>query len=453
MASLPTRDQPPGLLALPNPARPSRLEPPPASPSLPQRIASASLGAILTCLFTTPLDVAKTRLQAAVPQGAPRFTSGAAACRFYAACKNADPSFLAAACAHVERGLARGSEPGFGRNWRVLQSAGSQAVAAASESVSSAAAAVAAAPPGVGGACKEHQHAPLRRPSTLATLGRIARQEGIRGLWSGLTPALVMAVPSTVVYFTAYDELKRVLEGEGASGGPPSAVTPLVAGIVGRTLTATVVSPLELLRTRAMYAPEAGSGARPGLLRTASRLVAADGFTSLWRGLSATLWRDVPFSGLYWFGYETLRARFTALAAASSSSSSSSSLASTYGVSFASGMLAGGIAAFVTTPFDVIKTRRQLWQSHAGGSSSASPSSAATSVYSPAHPTSAVLRFVVREEGVRGLYAGVGARLAKVAPSCAIMIATYEAGKALFSSGVDAVGGVERIEDTGSDVE
>jgi solute carrier family 25 protein 39/40 len=43
-----------------------------------------------------------------------------------------------------------------------------------------------------------------------------------------------------------------------------------------------------------------------------------------------------------------------------------------------------------------------------------------------------VLRTIVREEGARGLYTGLVARVTKVAPSCAIMICTYEATKAYF---------------------
>src|SRR5690606_17053849 len=36
-------------------------------------------------------------------------------------------------------------------------------------------------------------------------------------------------------------------------------------------------------------------------------MVAVEGYTSLWRGLTLTLWRDVPFSAIYWLGYESTK--------------------------------------------------------------------------------------------------------------------------------------------------
>lgn len=34
------------------------------------------------------------------------------------------------------------------------------------------------------------------------------RTEGVSSLWSGLSPTLVLAIPTTMLYFTAYEQLK-----------------------------------------------------------------------------------------------------------------------------------------------------------------------------------------------------------------------------------------------------
>jgi len=40
-------------------------------------------------------------------------------------------------------------------------------------------------------------------------------------------------------------------------------------------------------------------------------LAANGGWKNAWRGLPPTLWRDVPFSGVYWAGYEGIKRTLT----------------------------------------------------------------------------------------------------------------------------------------------
>jgi solute carrier family 25 protein 39/40 len=43
-----------------------------------------------------------------------------------------------------------------------------------------------------------------------------------------------------------------------------------------------------------------------------------------------------------------------------------------------------------------------------------------------------MIGMIYKREGIAGLMSGYTARIAKVAPSCAIMISTYEVGKRYF---------------------
>lgn len=85
------------------------------------------------------------------------------------------------------------------------------------------------------------------------------------------------------------------------------------------------------------------------------------------------------------------------------------------------------LAAFITTPFDVLKTRRQVFTLPSPPLPGSLPPSG--SIVPPANVathTFPLLLHIVRTEGLAALFAGLVPRLAKVAPACAIMVSCYE---------------------------
>ncbi|XP_053944102.1 probable mitochondrial glutathione transporter SLC25A39 isoform X6 [Cuculus canorus] len=258
-----------------------------------------------------------------------------------------------------------------------------------------------------GNGCTAWYKAPTRFTGTLDAFVKITRYEGIRSLWSGLPPTLVMAVPATVIYFTTYDQLRDYLHAQTGSQGPHIA---LLAGALARLGAVTVISPLELIRTK-MQSRQLSYRELGLCIRSA---VAQDGWLSLWRGWGPTVLRDVPFSALYWFNYELVRQWLCGWAQLEEAS---------FMISFTSGAISGMVAAVLTLPFDVVKTQRQieLGDSEVHPVTTSKPSS-----------TWLLMQRIRAESGTRGLFAGFLPRVIKVAPACAIMISTYEFGKTFF---------------------
>ena len=215
-----------------------------------------------------------------------------------------------------------------------------------------------------------------------------------------------MAIPSTVIYYTLYDQLKVFF---GFRPDRRNLKAPILAGTLARTLAVTVVSPIELVRTK-LQSRQGYSYAE--LVRVVGAAVRQNGVLSLWRGLSPLLLRDVPFSALYWVGYEAIKFRLA------------SNVRREWEpvIPFLAGSLSGAVASVLTNPLDVVKTHMQVDLGESGGGRSLGSGSLV-----------AVLRKVVAEYGVTGLYAGLAPRTAKIAPACAIMIGSYEAGKRYFN--------------------
>lgn len=250
--------------------------------------------------------------------------------------------------------------------------------------------------------------------STIEGMRKIIRQEGARVLWRGTDVSLLMAVPMVGIYLPLYD----LLNAEWASS--LGAVAPLYAGALARTVAVLCTSPLELIRTRmqAVLHPQQSKSSTGELtggkqnmwshLKLDKNASVAHRVRTLWTGVGATLARDVPFSAIYWGLLEPIRGSLLPADGAPAAKSQ------TLTANLVAGTLAGGAAAAVTTPLDVVKTRAQL--EHSTGSS-----------------VIQTLKHIARDDGVRGLFTGVGPRAVRAAPACAIVVASYEVIKSVYA--------------------
>ncbi|KIW44741.1 uncharacterized protein PV06_03191 [Exophiala oligosperma] len=381
-----------------------------------QRMVSATWGSVLTSLLVTPLDVVRVRLQA---QHAPTPVNLSRFAAYSTNFKQLPPDLGINSCCREVFWVGNNGQFCLAGNapTHIADAAGPEC------------------------AVEETQRKTFN--STLDGLKKIARNEGYTTLWRGLSPTLMMAIPGNVIYFTGYDWL-RYSHASPLKKLASDVYVPLVAGSIARIAAAVAVSPIEMFRTR-MQATTGTSVFKETLLGM-HRMTQTQGYTSLWRGLTLTMWRDVPFSGIYWWGYEAVRNRLTDAREAAKGhdlsparsltggreSQANESHMTTFVDSFLAGSVSGAVAAFVTTPFDVGKTRQQVYH-HAGDDAPSVVAAKQLAKQGKLIPEELSMpRFlyhIFHEEGMAGLFKGWAARCMKVAPACAIMISSYEVGK------------------------
>lgn len=395
-----------------------------AHPALTTRIVSGSIGSLVTCLLVTPLDVVKVRMQAALePTTQPTTQPPTKLPSNVFPCPRGCGTFILNS-PHGQVVLPKTAAPFFDQTGRLTE--------------------------------KARKCFANKNPSEIGTFSmmrNIFRSEGVGGIYAGLRPMLAMAMPNTVLYFSAYDEMVWRLRNSSHGTDPRLTwMVPLVSGATARVVASTATAPFEFLRTR--QASMVGTNQKSeGMMSDFKSIIRKEGFEALYNGLRSTLWRDVPFSAIYWVCLERLREAWR-----HNSDNKIPSPAMQAMQAFINGAISGVIAAAFTTPFDVVKTRQQqvrISQTQQVESPVAARTATGVSlcthdggvVYEPPSPTTAKsaprgvvlpkgtfaqLRQIAEAEGLQALWKGNQARMLKVAPACAIMISSYELGKRLL---------------------
>lgn len=240
------------------------------------------------------------------------------------------------------------------------------------------------------------------------------RGGGVASFFRGLTPPLIGAMAENSTLFVAYGLMKQVLavdEDRATLSEPIPMWKYLVSGGFGGACGALVLTPVELVKCRMQVQTGAATaGGRPlsgqvysGPLDCAVKTVRAEGLSGLWRGNTACMMREVP-GNMAWFGMYELSMKGI---------QSSLGLERKADVPLAWTAAAGSVAGVsywvVPYPADTAKSKQQ-----------SDPRFGSMSL-------SQALRVVAREEGMRGLYRGMGITAFRAAPSNAVLFFAYEA--------------------------
>ncbi|BEI94504.1 uncharacterized protein CcaverHIS019_0700760 [Cutaneotrichosporon cavernicola] len=224
---------------------------------------------------------------------------------------------------------------------------------------------------------------------------------GIRAFYRGVLPQLVGVAPEKAIKITVNELVRKKLTDPETGRIPLWAE--LVAGGAAGGCQVAVTNPLEIVKIRLQMAGEMarmeGAAAPRGALHVVKQL----GIVGLYKGASACLWRDIPFSMIYFTAYAHMKKDWFGEGKRGKV------------LSFGELLIAAGIsgmpAAYLTTPADVVKTRLQS-QSRAG-----------QTVYK-----GFIDGFftIAREEGPRALFKGGIARVIRSSPQFGVTLAVYE---------------------------
>jgi len=234
-----------------------------------------------------------------------------------------------------------------------------------------------------------------------------------------VSTALVTISVATAAVFAAARNSTAKSQNAGHSSSLPklSNTGNLLTGAAARTWAGFILMPVTVIKVR--Y--ESSLYNYTSLFSAIRAILASEGPRGFFAGFGATAVRDAPYAGLYVLFYEQSKRRLSALAARlqyqaamAKSDTVSADIAAgvlggriAAGINFASGVAAAGLGTALTNPFDAIKTRLQLMPGKYGNMVVAA-------------------KLMLKEEGVRALFDGLGIRMARKAVSSALAWTLYE---------------------------
>ncbi|KAI0308272.1 mitochondrial inner membrane protein [Multifurca ochricompacta] len=229
---------------------------------------------------------------------------------------------------------------------------------------------------------------------------KVLHNEGFLGFYRGLGPQLVGVAPEKAIKLTVNDLVRgRAMDPET---GRISLFWEFVAGGTAGGCQVVFTNPLEIVKIRLQIQGEAAKveGVVP---RGAVHIVRQLGLLGLYRGASACLLRDIPFSAIYFPAYSHLKKDVFHEGYHGKTLSFFETLTSA--------AIAGMPAAYLTTPADVVKTRLQV-EARKGQPNYKGLVDAFTKIY--------------REEGFKALFKGGPARIIRSSPQFGFTLVAYE---------------------------
>lgn len=238
------------------------------------------------------------------------------------------------------------------------------------------------------------------------TFSKIITHTGPRGLWRGHTATLMRVVPYSATSYTTFDYYRRLINSWNRFD---RVTTRFVAGACAGATATAVTYPLDMMRAR-MAAHWEMSPKYANYMLGFKEIVREEGWSNLFRGMRPTLLGIMPYAGLSFMAFETLKVNLVHRLKLQGGEAEISTPAR-----LSCGALAGVFAQSTTYPLDIVRRRMQV------------------------HPDMYrnewhAMRDIVKTEGVRGgLFKGVTMNWIKGPIAVAVSFTVNDKLKSLLS--------------------
>lgn len=235
-------------------------------------------------------------------------------------------------------------------------------------------------------------------PAGLTIFRTIAREEGVRALYKGLTPFCTHLFLKYALRLGSFGFFQDVMRREDGTSTIPRT---LAAGVMaGSTEAVLIVTPFEVVKTRLQKQKGLTNLKYNGPADCVQKVVRQEGFRSLWKGVTPTVIRQGSNQGSSFLSVILLNKNLWGKVEGDGKVLGAHQTA-------LSGLLAGAVGPCLNHPFDVAKSRMMSQESLGSQRKYTS--------------TLQCLAKVRAEEGIAACYKGLSMRLARVAPGQAIM--------------------------------
>lgn len=228
--------------------------------------------------------------------------------------------------------------------------------------------------------------------------------EGVGSLFRGLGVAAAGAGPAHALYFASYEGAKSLF---GANEGGHQPVRTAAAALTATLAHDAFMNPTEVVKQRLqVYHSPYRSAAE-----CVRKIAATEGVGAFYRSFSTQLVMNMPYQTVHLVAYEFLRRHLNP--------------AGDYDppTHLLAGAGAGGLAAAVTTPFDVAKTLLNTQEACPGANAAQQATLTGRRYISG---LASAMRTVYEVSGPTGFAKGLSARVCFAAPATAISWSVYE---------------------------